>query len=133
MPLIQSIMDLFQAEEDRSGAIVDALRSEIDEAVSVILYGSEARGEAEAGSDTDLLIVVKERSPALDEHIDEVCLDIAEEYSLALSWHIADLDDLREWDETDSDFWEDILRDGIRLCGETIEGLRRQWQTGRVS
>lgn len=132
-PLIQYLRGLFAREEERSEQIISGLVSKIDDALTIILYGSEARGDAEAGSDTDLLIVVEDRTVAIEKHIDGACLEIAGEYSLALSWHIADLDDLREWEETDSEFWRNILRDGIKLSGETIEGLRSRWQTGRGS
>jgi predicted nucleotidyltransferase len=131
--LLQSIRALFAAEDERSAAIISGLASQLDEALSIILYGSEARGDAEAASDTDLLIIVQDRTAAIEEHIDRSCLGIAGDYSLALSWHIADLADLREWEETDSEFWRNILRDGIRLSGETIERLRSRWQTGRGS
>jgi len=132
-PLIQSIRALFVVEQVRSAEIISGLASQLDEALSIILYGSEARREAEAASDTDLLIIVQDRTAAIEDHIDQTCLGVAGEYSLSLSWHIADLDDLREWEETDSEFWRNILRDGIKLSGETIERLRSRWRTGKNS
>ena len=132
-PLILRLRELFDAEEERREQVVGELTAEIDDALTIILYGSEARGEAEAGSDTDVLIVIERRSDEIADRIDQTCLEIAEKYSLALSWHIADLDDLREWEESESDFWQNILADGVRLAGEPIERVRRRWQTGRVS
>ena len=131
--LIQALRRLFDEEEERAEQIVSDLSSEIPEALSIIIYGSEAREEAEAGSDTDILIVVEEKTEDLEDRIDRACLALTEQHSLALSWHIADLDDLREWEETHSDFWRNILRDGIRLAGDSLERLRRRWQTGRAS
>jgi len=131
--LIQTLRGLFTAEQERSEQIVGALSSEIPEALSIILYGSEARGEAEAGSDTDVLIIVEEKTEGLEGRIDQACLALAGQHSLALSWQIADLGDLREWDETDSEFWRNIVRDGIKLAGEPLERLRSRWQTGRAS
>lgn len=132
-PLIQRLRELFDAEERRTEQIVGELTSQIDGALTIILYGSEARGDAGAGSDTDVLIVIERRTEEIEDWIDRTCLDIAERYSLALSWHIAELDDLREWEETESEFWQSILADGVRLAGEPIERLRMRWQTGRVS
>lgn len=131
--LMQRLRELFEAEAQRAEQIVAELRTEIDEALTIILYGSEARGEAAPGSDTDILIVVERKTEALAERIDATCLDIAEKHSLALSWHLADLDDLREWEQTGNEFWRNILADGVRLAGEPLERLRRRWQTGRAS
>ncbi len=132
-PLIQRLRELFDAEEERTEQIVGELTTEIDDALTIILYGSEARGDAEAGSDTDVLIVVERKTEQIADRIDQTCLDIAEKYSLALSWHIADLDDLRRWEEAGSEFWQNILADGVRLAGEPIERVTGRWQTGRVS
>lgn len=67
-PLILRLRELFDTEEERREQIVGELIAEIDDALTIILYGSEARGDAEAGSDTDVLIVVErktdERLPA---------------------------------------------------------------------
>ncbi len=131
--LIERLRGLFAAEQKRSEGVVTALSSEVPEALSIILYGSEARGEAEAGSDTDILIVVERKTQHIEARIDQTCLALAEQHSLALSWHIADLADLREWEEADSDFWRNILRDGIKLVGDSLERLRSRWRTGRDS
>jgi len=131
--LIEALRGLFAVERERAQQIVDGLVAAIPEALSIILYGSEARGEAEPGSDTDILIAVERRSGELEERIDRACLAAAADHALALSWHIADLADLREWDETGSDFWHNLARDGVKLAGETLERLRGRWQTGRAS
>jgi len=131
--LIERLQALFAAEQERSERIVSALLSKLPEALSIILYGSEARREAEARSDTDILIVVEQKTEDLEGRVDEACLAVAEEHSVGLSWHIADLADLREWEETGSDFWSSVLRDGIQLAGDPLERLRRRWQTGRAS
>ena len=131
--LMQALRDLFDTEQKRSERATDDLTSALPEALSVILYGSEARGDAKAGSDTDILIVVEQRTADLEERIDQTCLALAEQHSLALSWHIADLTDLREWEKTGSDFWRNVTSDGIRLAGDPLERLRRRWQTGRVT
>lgn len=55
--------------------------------VSLVLFGSRARGEAHADSDVDLLLVVKDlqkASEALDT-LDEVVLDLLLEHGLLLA------------------------------------------------
>ncbi len=133
LDLVGRLTQLFAAEQARSERAVEELTSKLAEAISIILYGSEARGEAEAGSDTDLLIVVERRTEELDDRIAEACLEVAEEYSLALSWHVVDLDRMREWEQTDNDFWCNVQQDGIRLAGESIGRLKNRWLTGRAS
>lgn len=131
--LIDRLVELFAAERERSESAIGELRRALPEALSVILYGSEARGEAEAGSDTDILIVFEERSADLDDMVADACLELAERYSLSLSWHIADLDRIHDWEDTDSDFWRNVQRDGVTLAGESIERLKNRWLTGRAS
>lgn len=58
-----------------------------DNLVSLILFGSRARGEAHIDSDVDLLLVVKDlqrASQALDT-LDEVVLDLLLEHGLLLA------------------------------------------------
>ena len=53
-----------------------------DVVVSITLYGSQARGEAEVESDIDLFIVVRRDTPALRE----VLADIAWQVQFELAW-----------------------------------------------
>lgn len=58
-----------------------------DNLVSLILFGSRARGEARPDSDVDLLLVVKDlnrASQTLDD-LDDVVLDLLFEYGLLLA------------------------------------------------
>lgn len=128
--LIAALRALFWAEQRRAREFAEDLAQALPEALSVILYGSEARGEAEAGSDTDLLIVVEEKTEALEEKIIDACLEVAARHEVALSWHVADLARIGEWEDTDSDFWRNVQEDGIILHGERIERLKRLSQRG---
>ena len=131
--LLTRLKELFAAEHKRYSQAVRNLSEEIPDTISIILFGSEARGKAKPGSDTDILIVVELRTEDLEDRISETCLALTGQHLLALSWHVADLDDLREWEENDSPFWREILRDGIKLSGSSIGSLRRRWQAGGTS
>lgn len=132
VPLIRHLKALFRAEAARYDRVIEALTQSVPEALSIILFGSEARDQAKAGSDTDLLIVVSAKNERLEERISDTCLQLAREHILALSWHVADLADLREWEETGHELWQNIVTDGINLRGKSVDGLRRQWQHGKA-
>lgn len=91
--------------------------------LSVILFGSEARGEAKPGSDTDLLIVLEKKTPDLEDRLSDVLMGLATEYQLALSWLVTDLDELREWQAEGSEFLQNVQHDGVRLVGKPLERL----------
>ena len=131
--LIKQLRELFAAERHRYRSVLGELGGSVPGVLSVVLFGSEARNEAKPGSDTDLLIVVEKRNDEREHRTRDVCLAAAERHSLSLSWHVADLDDLREWEKTGHDLWRNITREGVRLSGDSLEGLRRKWQRGRSS
>ncbi len=124
---------LFQEEDHRTRAATAMLAESVPAARSIILFGSEARGEARPGSDTDLLIIVGDRDEATDTQIAKACLDVADRYSLALSWVVVGCDEVREWEATGEQFWQNVVRDGIWLHGDSLEALRLRWRLGRAS
>lgn len=130
-PLTQRVRDLFAGERERYSEAIDELKTPGPGVLSVVLFGSEARGEAKPGSDTDLLIVVERKTEQVEAMVSEACLRIAERHVLALSWHIADLADLQRWEKTSNPFWRAVLTEGVRLTGQSLGGLQRQWQGGK--
>jgi predicted nucleotidyltransferase len=133
VPLVAKLRELFRAEADRyRGFVADVVR-DVAEALTVVLFGSEARSEARPGSDTDVLIVIEQKDETLEERVLDRCLDIAMRHGIALSWHVADLHDLREWEATGDPFWRNVTQDGVRLHGSTLEALKRRWQHGKAS
>jgi len=131
--LVRGLRDLFDDEDRRARLAVSELADAIPETRSIILFGSEARGEARPGSDTDLLIIVDRTSEEAEGRVRDACLDLAEKHALALSWHVVDLDEAREWDATDDQFWRNVLRSGMWLHGDSLEALRLKWRLGRTS
>lgn len=80
----------------------------------VILFGSEARGEAEIDSDVDILIVLKKQFVYFDEikkisgFISELCLD----YELYLSCCFATSE---KWHDSASGFYSNVRKDGVEI------------------
>lgn len=116
---------LFDAESERRTAFVEELSEALPNVVSVILFGSEARGEAVAGSDTDLLIVVGRATEKVRRQIDDVCLRLATQHQLDLRWLVADTEQLREWEQEDSEFWRNVRSEGIALAGTAVRRIAR--------
>lgn len=131
-PLLASLRDLFDQEDQRTRLAVSELADNVPEARAIVLFGSEARREAKPGSDTDLLIIVDSQVEQTEERIRDVCLDVAQRYGLALSWHVVDLDELREWETTEEQFWQNVVRDGVWLHGDSLEAMRLKWRLGRT-
>lgn len=69
--------------------IVRKLRKRLEEIlgtqVQVILYGSHARGEAEEGSDIDMLVIVPKLDAQTDALINEVAWEVSFEAGAVLS------------------------------------------------
>lgn len=131
--LVCRLRELFRAEEDRVRRFVADVRAAVPEMVSLVLFGSEARGDAHPGSDTDILIVVPARSSACEQKVLEACLALEEQHGLALSWQLVDSADLREWVERGDPFWRNVRAEGTVLSGETLEGLERRCRDGTSS
>jgi len=131
--LVAQLRDLFRAEADRFRRFVADMGEGVPEALALLLFGSEARGEAKPHSDTDVLIVVAKRTEALEERVLGRCLDAASSHGLNLQWHLADLSDLRQWQATDDPFWRNVQREAVVLHGMSLEALARRWLDGRTS
>ena len=129
-PLVEKMAEFFEEERRQYDEILSELAREIPCVVSIILYGSEARGEAGPTSDTDLLIVVSDKDS--ESETDQALLGVAERYGLHLSWEIADLHDLRRWDKAGHSLWRNILSEGVALYGKSPERLKKTWLTGET-
>lgn len=132
-PLIAGLRELFDREEQRTRSAVAELAETTPGVRAIILFGSEARGEARPGSDTDLLMIVDRTDAKSAEGVRDACLGLAERHGLALSWHVVDLDQLREWEATQDQFWQNVLQDGIWLHGDSLEAIRLRWRLGRTT
>lgn len=131
--LVAQLRQLFWTEADRYRQFVADIAGGLAEAMTVVLFGSEARGEAGPESDTDILVVVGEKTEVLEQRVLEVCLAAADRHGLNLAWHLADFADLKDWQTTGNPFWQNVLQDGIVLHGLPLEALEHRWQPGETS
>jgi predicted nucleotidyltransferase len=119
--LVEQLRELSQLRDDRAGEII--AKAVDEEPVSIILFGSTARGESNADSDVDLLLVAKDfeqemrfrrrthqvicaLQPLLGRQINVVVMDVAQVQK-----------------QRDSGTWKEIIRDGRLLRGHPIQEL----------
>jgi predicted nucleotidyltransferase len=124
-PLVRRLRELFGEEQARRQQAAEAIARRVPGFVSLILFGSEARGAAKATSDTDLLVIVEGRTEELDAQVDGILLKESLEQLLQSSWLIADLQEVVRWEEERSEFWHNIVSEGVVLSGASLERLRR--------
>ena len=126
------------------GRIVEVLRSEVSEdLLAVWLYGSRARGEADADetdpdrrSDVDLLAVVDAARDAQRVSWDvmpllENAADAEGDSPVYYSLRVFDTDWLRERRRIRSFFIQEVDRDKIVLHGESLDDLGASAEDGR--
>lgn len=93
--------------------IKEVLRQEAP-GVRVILYGSEARGDAQEDSDIDLLLLVDKERISLEDRmcLTEPLYEIELETGVQINPFI---ETLRRWGERCTPFYENVTREGVVL------------------
>ncbi len=92
-----------------------ALRGALGERVrDVILFGSQARGEAHEGSDVDVAVIVEGLTFAEKRRAIDVATDLGLEAGMELSQTVVDAATWAKWQRQERPFARDVARDGIR-------------------
>ncbi len=82
--------------------------------VSVVLFGSRARGDAEIGSDIDTLVVLDRCDDFWAEHdrICEVAIRVSAEHDIVISGFPAGA---QEFEQDGSPFYRNVRREGVSV------------------
>ncbi len=83
---------------------------------AIYLFGSQARGTAHAGSDYDILIVVKQKDRRLKDRIYDITVDVFLQTGADLSLKILRREDFERLSTLHTPFIEHVLREGIKLA-----------------
>ncbi|OGP61276.1 MAG: hypothetical protein A2V67_14750 [Deltaproteobacteria bacterium RBG_13_61_14] len=100
--------------ENISREFAQRLREQLGDRIEqVILYGSRARGEAEADSDFDFLVVVDQFSEVLEGRVLDLAYEMLDQYGVIVSAIVVSSDNFenRRWEP----LYINARREGI-LC-----------------
>ncbi len=116
-----SLSHLAPNEQAATVEYVARIRSRFPEHVlAVMLFGSKARGDADAESDIDLLVLVDEESGEFRSNLWRIASDVSLDYDVVISARI--FGQVR-WDEARRmrlPLYRAIIADGIPLTPERV-------------
>jgi len=94
--------------------------------VSIILFGSAAREEEAAGSDIDLILVVKDGSDLdrLDVRVSEISLESAASFGGPVSPILLTETEYESKKRSKNAFWKAVLEEGIELISKELEEVK---------
>jgi len=97
---------------------VERVRQRFDgQLISVVLFGSRARGEAELDSDMDVLVVMSNAAPEIRKEIRYLAVEVWLEHDIYLSTRVWSRAHWRKLEELQTLLYRNIHRDGINLLG----------------
>lgn len=129
--LVRNVFALqFEAEAAMPKQIVAAVKKSLvaspkSDIVSIVLFGSMARGTERLGSDLDLLVVVpaKESVKALEPRIERLRTLLFKRFSMPLSPYVQTLSELQDKHRRELPLIREILKDGRIIFGQDIKEL----------
>jgi len=108
------LSDIFKGERKIIDLLTDSLRVAMAGAELVLIYGSFAKGEEDAGSDIDILVVTKDKVKARNalEKLNQTALD---QYATPLSYAIYTIKEFEK--NRDKPFIRNAMDEGLTIIG----------------
>jgi predicted nucleotidyltransferase len=120
-----SKVKLLEAKPDVKAALSTYLQRAVgeygDDLISITLYGSQARGDAEPDSDIDLFIVLRKDTPNLRQALSELAWQVQFEHNVVVSDIIRSRDQLKQTGLFP--YFQNIQREGIILWKNMSEQM----------
>jgi hypothetical protein len=118
---VKSLVDpVFLAEQTAPDVLLEAIRSEFeDRTVSVVLFGSYARGDQTPDSDIDVIAVAHNAGVKREIEGSMVASQTAfrRAFGATLSAIVYDPSEAAALPERAPDLHQSVVRDGVRVCG----------------
>jgi len=134
-PLRDVLASLFEAEERRFDAMLEAVRSAArggeHDVAAVWVYGSTARGEDRPGSDLDVVVVARRAAEKVAESTRHALRSAADRLGFVPSVTAITPADAVRLAKARHPWWADVARDAIVLLGARPEALARSHRGAR--
>jgi predicted nucleotidyltransferase len=117
------VLPAIEAEAALQSHLLEALTDAFEAvSVSLVIFGSVARGEAEPGSDLDVLVVTKDERDAARAHetADQVGHDFYRRFAMPLSVMVVSLSALPK---TPTAYLAAARYEGVLVCGRPLDEL----------
>lgn len=124
-PWVRGVLTpLFEAEAQTERKLWEEVAQAVGPGlVSLVLFGSRARGKARAGSDVDILAVLRQAA-----EVERVRVDILEaglRYGLSIEALCVPLERFGRWAQENSGLWQRILDEGVVVAGKDVQELEQ--------
>lgn len=106
---------LTDKEQEATADFITRLADENIFPVSVMLFGSKARGDYDAESDIDLLLVLPDVNLSLRDHIRDVAADVSIDYSIYLSTRVWSKAYFAEQARVKTTLFQEVQEDGVEM------------------
>ncbi len=107
---------LTDRERRAAEEFVHRVRQRFDgQAVTIVLFGSRARGDAAPNSDMDLLVVMLDASPSIRREVRDLATEVWLKYGIYLSTRVLSQASWRELEALQTGLYCNICKDGIDL------------------
>jgi predicted nucleotidyltransferase len=135
-PLAEALYRLFEEEERRFDAVLDAIRRAAEshpEMIATWAYGSVARGTDGAASDVDIAVVCEAGTATdLEQALRETLREGEERLAFTASVIAIDTGDLERLVRTNDPWWRGATETTLWLTGVSLDLLLRRLKRGQL-
>jgi uncharacterized protein len=94
-----------------------------DKVQSIILYGSQARGDARQDADIDLFIIINQESPSLKQELNEIAWQVQFTHNVIISDIIRTVEQFQQMTSERFPYYNNLENEGILLWKNTFEPM----------